>query len=119
MKARTILPLIGILLLTVISPYAQEAKISVLSPRGTPPPIPLVPMAPRLESLKGKTVYFIDVGYEGGASLLRVIMNWFSKNMPETKLVFRKKKGTYDQEDSRLWAEVKDKGDAVVMAVGH
>ncbi len=76
-------------------------------------------MAPRLDTLDGKTVYFVDVQYEGGASLLRVTMDWFSKNMPKTKLVFREKAGSYDQEDAQLWTEIKEKGDAVVMAVGH
>jgi hypothetical protein len=119
MRTKTACLLLGTLLLVVVSPYAQEAKISVLSPRGTPPPIPLVPMAPRLDSLDGKTVYFVDVKYEGGASLLRVIMDWFSKNIPKANLVFREKGGTYDQEDPQLWAEIKNKGDAVIMAVGH
>lgn len=76
-------------------------------------------MAPRIDSLDGKTVYFVDVKYEGGASLLRVIMDWFSKNMPKTNLVFREKGGSFDEEDSKLWAEIKSKGDAVIMAVGH
>ena len=120
MKIRISCLLMGVLLLGATSAsYAQEAKISVLNPRGTPPPIPLIPMAPRLTSLDGKSVYFIDIKYEGGASLLRQIMDWFAKNMPKTNLVFREKAGTYDQEDTKLWAEIKEKGDAVIMAVGH
>jgi len=76
-------------------------------------------MAPRPASLDGRTVYFVDVKYEGGASLLRAIMDWFSQNMPKTNLVFKEKAGSYDQEDTPLWNEIKNKGDAVVMAVGH
>jgi hypothetical protein len=98
---------------------AQDGKITVLSPRGTPPPIPLVPMAPRPPRLDGKTVYFVDIKYEGGASLLRAIMDWFARNIPTANLVFREKAGSYDQEDTKLWAEIKQKADAVVMAVGH
>jgi hypothetical protein len=112
--------LAGVLLLAVISPaYTQEARITVLNPRGNPPPIPLVPMAPRPASLDGKTVYFVDVKYEGGASLLRAVMDWFGKNMPAANLVFREKAGSYDQEDAKLWAEIRKKADAVIMAVGH
>jgi hypothetical protein len=99
--------------------FSQEGKITVLNPRGTPPPIPLVPMAPRPATLEGKTVYLVDVRYEGGASLLQAIMEWFSKNLPKTNVVFREKGGPYDQEDPKLWAEIKDKADAVIMAVGH
>jgi len=99
--------------------FAQEAKVTVLNPRGTPAPIPLVPMAPRLATLDGKTVYLVDIKYEGGASLLQAITEWFSKNLPKTNLVFREKGGPYDQEDPKLWAEIKDKADAVIIAVGH
>jgi len=113
------LPLIALLLTMVSWGQAQEGKITVLSPRGTPPPIPLVPMAPRPASLDGRTVYFIDIKYEGGASLLHEIMDWFAKNIPTANLVFREKAGSYDQEDTKLWAEIKQKADAVVMAVGH
>lgn len=112
--------LVGVLLLATISAaHAQEGKITVLSPRGNPPPIPLVPMASRPASLDGKTVYFIDIKYEGGASLLRAIMDWFAKNIPTANLVFREKAGSYDQGDTKLWAEIKQKADAVIMAVGH
>jgi len=103
----------------VCAGLAQEAKITVLNPRGNPPAIPLVPMAPRLEALDGKTVYLVDIKFEGGASLLQAIMEWFSKNMPKANLVFREKGGTYEQEDPKLWAEIKNKADAVIMAVGH
>ena len=99
--------------------YAQDGKITVLNPRGTPPPIPLAPMAARPSSLDGKTIYFVDVKYEGGASLLKAIMEWFAQNVHTAKLEFREKAGSYDQEDTKLWAEIKAKGDAVVMAVGH
>jgi hypothetical protein len=120
MKKRFKSLLAGALLLAIVSvSYAQEGKISVLNPRGTPPPIRLVPMAPRPASLDAKTVYFIDIKYEGGASLLKAVMAWFTQNIPTAKLVFREKAGTYDQEDTKLWAEIREKADAVILAVGH
>ena len=120
MKTKIAFLLTGILLLSLMpAVVAQDAKITVLNPRGTPPPTPLIPMAPRLNSLEGKTIYFIDIKYEGGASLLREIMAWFTQNIPTAKLVFMEKAGFYDQEDPKQWAEIKQKADAVVMAVGH
>ncbi len=110
----------AIVLLSLLSTVsAQDAKITVLSPKGTPPPTPLVPMAPRLASLDGKTVYFMDIGYDGGASLLRETMAWFTQNAPTAKLEFRAKTGTHEQEDAKLWEEIKQKADAVVIAIGH
>ena len=43
----------------------SEAKVETLNPKGTPPPIQLLPMAPRLGSLDGKTVYLVDTGIRG------------------------------------------------------
>jgi hypothetical protein len=112
--------LAGVLLCVLLAAgYTQEAKIAVLNPRGNPPPTPLVPMAPRPAGLDGKTVYFVDIKYEGGASLLRAIMDWFTANIPTANLVFREKAGSYEQEDAKLWGEIKEKSDAVIMAVGH
>jgi hypothetical protein len=120
MKIKTACILAAILFLSLVPTVsAQDAKITVLNPKGTPPPTPLIPMAPRLTSLEGKTIYFIDIKYEGGASLLREIMAWFSENIPTAKLVFRENQGSYDEEAPALWAEIKQKADAIVMAVGH
>ena len=41
----------------------QGEKITVLNPRGTPPTVELIPLAPRLESLTGKTIYIVDVNF--------------------------------------------------------
>jgi hypothetical protein len=113
------LPATVLLFAAIMTADAQDGKITVLNPKGIPPQTPLAAMAPRPASLDGKTVYFVDIKYEGGASLLRAIMDSFAGSMPSTNLVFREKAGLFDQEDAKLWAEIKDKADAVVLAVGH
>jgi len=45
-----------------------EGKIEALNPRGMPPAIQLIPMAPRLTSLDGKTVYLVSDGFPGAES---------------------------------------------------
>lgn len=106
--------------LSVVSALqAEEAKITVLNPRGQAPSIPLVPMALRLDTLDGKTVYLVDVRFEGGKSFLLEMKDWFAKNMPTVKTVFREKAGPYMDDDPKLWAEIKEKGDAMIMAIGH
>ncbi|HKV05072.1 MAG TPA: hypothetical protein VJO53_08205 [Candidatus Acidoferrales bacterium] len=96
-----------------------EAKIEGLNPKGTPPPIQLIPMAPRLGSLDGKTVYLVDTGFEGGGFLLQQIQLWFGRNMPSVNAVFRRKAGPYAEDDPALWNEIKEKGHAAIMAIGH
>ena len=99
--------------------HAQESRIAAMNPRGTPPPIRLIAMAPRLDTLDGKTVYFVDVRYVGADVFLKEMMSWFSTNMPKVKLEFRQKAGPYAENDPQLWDEIRQKGDAVIMAIGH
>ncbi len=94
-------------------------KFVVLSPLGTPPPIQTLAMAPRLNSLDGKTIYIVDDGFPGGEVLLKEMAAWFNQNMPSVNVVFRTKAGPFEYEDPRLFAEIKEKADAVIMGMGH
>ncbi len=96
-----------------------EGKVETLNPKGTPPPIQLLPMAPRVGSLDGKTVYLVDTGFEGGGFLLNQIQLWFNRNTPSVTVVFRRKAGPYAEDDPALWKEIKEKGHAAIMAIGH
>jgi len=102
-----------------IAASSGEGKITAVNPKGTPPPIQLIPMAPRLDTLNGKTVYLVDTGFHGSDVLLHQIEAWFGRNMPSVTVVFRRKAGPYMEDDPSLWKEIKAKGNAVIMAVGH
>ncbi len=95
-------------------------KITVLNPLGTPPPIKLKTMAPRLDTLDGKTIYLVDDGYIGGDNLLYEIQDWFKANYPKTTAIYKRKGGMgFEAEDPALWAEMKEKADAIIIALGH
>jgi hypothetical protein len=99
---------------------APAAKITVLNPLGTPPPIKLKNMAPRLDTLDGKTIYIVDDGFVGGDNLLLEMVDWFAKNYPNTKTVFRRKGGGgFDVEDPKVWAEIKQNANGVIIGLGH
>ena len=98
---------------------AVEPKFTVLSPMGIPPAIKMLPMAARLNTLDGKTIYIVDDGFVGGDVLLKEMAAWFSRNMPSVNAVYRRKVGGFPDDDPALWAEIKAKGDAVIMGVGH
>jgi len=100
-----------------VTPAGQ--KITVLSPMGTPPPIQLKPMAPRLDTLDGKTIYVVDQGYLGTDNLLKEMIVWFEREFPKTKFVFKRLDRTMGGQTPTLWAEIKEKGDAMVMGLGH
>lgn len=94
-------------------------KIAVLNPKGIPPGIQLVPMAPRLDTLNGKTIYLVSDGFAGADRFLAQIAIWFQKNMPSVKTVYRLKAGSYFDPDPKLTAEIKANGNAMIMAYGH
>jgi hypothetical protein len=97
-----------------------DQKITVLSPMGVPPAIELKPMAPRLDTLDGKTVYLVNDGYLSTDILLGEMQAWFKANMPKVNTVYKVKGGGgFTAEDPALWAEIKEKADAVVMGMGH
>ena len=98
---------------------AGAVKVTALNPRGLPPPITLVPMAPRLATLDGKTVYLVSDGFPGADAFLNQISIWFKKNMPSVATVYRLKAGGFADDDPKLFAEIKAKGQAVIMAIGH
>lgn len=104
---------------TKATAQAEEPKFTALSPKGTPPPVNRFPMAPTLSTVDGKTIYLVDTGFLGADEIIKQIANWFQQNMPNVKVVSRKKAGTYPEEDPKLWAEIKANANATIMAIGH
>jgi hypothetical protein len=102
------------------SPAALSgAQFTALNPKGSPPPVKLIPMAPRLDTIHGKTIYLVDTGFMSGGVLLEQMQIWFQKNYPDVTTVFRKKAGAYMEDDPPLWKEIKASGNAAIMAIGH
>jgi hypothetical protein len=98
---------------------AQEPKITVLNPMGQPPPIARVPMAPRFTTLEGKTIYIVDINFTDTHQLFTEMQKLLSEKYPKTTFIVRTKIGTYFEDDKKLWDEIKDKGGAMIMGVGH
>jgi hypothetical protein len=94
-------------------------KITVLNPMGTPPPITRKPQAPRLDTLDGKTIYFVNTGYIGTDRLMDVLMEWFKTNYPKTTIVQKRSRGGMTGVDKNLWAEIGEKADGVILGLGH
>jgi hypothetical protein len=95
------------------------SKVATLNPKGTPPAISLIPMAPRLDTLDGKMIYLVSDGFAGADRFLAQIAIWFQKNMPGVKTTYRLKAGGLAGDDPKLWAEIKADGNGMIMAYGH
>ena len=100
-------------------PSASEEIMTVLNPMGTPPPIQAKQMAPRLDTLEGKTIYFVNTGYIGTDRLMDVMSDWFKTNYPKTDVVIKRSAGGMTGVDKALWAEIDEKGDAAIIGLGH
>ena len=98
----------------VLNPEAQRTPVLEGSGAG----IPSWSMAPRLDSLDGKTVYLVNQGFGGSDLFLEQFQAWFAENMPTVKTVVRRKTGFIFRDDTKdLWKEIKEKGDAVIFGV--
>jgi hypothetical protein len=94
-------------------------KVTVLRPQGKASPIQLIPMAPRLETLKGKTIYIVDMNFPRTHQFFEEMQKMLASRYPEATWVLRTKIGTYFHNDPELWAEIKEKGDGVIIGIGQ
>jgi hypothetical protein len=97
----------------------EDPILTVLNPLGTPPPIKLLPMAPRLDTIKGKTIYIVNDGYPGSNILLGELKAVMEERHPDTKFIYRDKPGGMGGKIQELWDEINEKGDAMILALGH
>ena len=76
-------------------------KITVMNPVGYPPKITPKPMAPRLESLDGKTLYLVDPRFDDSGLFLRQVQNWFADHMPSVKTNLVEMSSVYTKDDPK------------------
>ncbi len=99
---------------------SKEKLIAVLNPAVTEKLAERMPLAPRLDTLKGKTLYLVDMNYEGigGTPVMKEMQAWFAGNMPGTKTILKLKSGNYVEDDPALWKEIAaNNGDGVILGV--
>lgn len=94
--------------------------ITVLNPAIESQMVDRVPLSPRLDTLEGKTIYMVDIGWGGpdaAYSVFEEIQSWFAQNIPSVKTVIKRKKGMYTVDDPALWKEIKQNAQAAIMGV--
>jgi len=102
-------------------PVVTNTMITALNPAVTPQLAKRIPLAPRLDTLEGKTIYLVDTDWGGmgqNDGILQEMQAWFAEHMPNVQTIIKVKKGNFVTDDPALWKEIADnKGDGVVLGV--
>jgi len=96
-----------------------SAKITVYNPMGYPPRVTGKALAPRLESLDGKTLFLVDCRFDDAGLLLEQMQHWFEEHLPTTTMRMVRLSNMYARDDPQLWAQIKAEGDGAIIGVGH
>ena len=96
-----------------------DAKITVLNPVGFAPVVTRKELAPRLETLAGKTVYLVDCRFDDSDIFLGQIQAWFAEHMPAVRTVLKRISSVYLNDDPTTWEEIRARGHAAIVGVGH
>ena len=91
--------------------------ITVHDPRGFPPKVTGKRLAPRLESLDGKTVYLVDCLFDNSEVFMNLLRDWFLEHLPTVDVrTIKPRQSWVDDPDMR--ATVAADGDGAILGVG-
>ena len=94
-------------------------RLTVMNPVGYPPKITPKPMAPRLGSLDGRTLYLVDPRFDDSGLFLRQVQSWFADHMPSVMTKLVEMSSVYTKDDPKTWEMIKANGDGAIIGVGH
>ena len=98
---------------------AANDKVTVLNPTGFAPVVTPKNLAPRLDTLAGKTVYLVDCRFDDSDVFLEQVRGWFGEHMPAVRTVIKPLSSVYLRDDPTTWEEIKARGHAAILGVGH
>jgi hypothetical protein len=94
-----------------------ERKVSVLNPAGYPPQVTARGMAPSLETLQGKRVFLVDIGFENSDNFIRQLHGWLEEHEPGIRTEVVRMRDQH-QPDPELYGRIAAEGDAAIIGVG-
>jgi hypothetical protein len=96
---------------------AVGQKLTVLDPRGYPPKVEATGMAPALETLQGKKLFLVDVGFENSNNFMAQLHGWFADHEPGIRTEVVRMRDQH-QPDPELYGRIAAEGDAAIIGVG-
>jgi hypothetical protein len=95
------------------------STVTVLNPVGFPPKVSRQTPAARLDGLEGKTVYLVDCRFDDSDIFLGQMQAWFAQHLPRVRTVVKRISNVYLNDDPTTWEEIKARGSAAILGVGH
>ena len=92
-------------------------NLAVLNPVGYPPKITGRGLAPSLDTLAGKTLFLVDVGFENSDSFMQQVQRWLADHQPSTRTHVVRWKNQHAP-DPALCEQIRAEGDAAILGVG-
>ena len=91
--------------------------LTVHDPRGYPPQVTGKPLAPRLQSLEGQTLYLVDCLFDNSDAFMEQLRLWFAEHLSAVVTrVIKPRESWVDDPDMR--ARIELDGDAAILGVG-
>jgi len=101
---------------------SNEQLITVLNPAISSRMVERIPLAPRTNTLEGKTIYLVDLQWGGpkaAYSVFEEMQDWFARNMPSVKVEIRRASSGWMGDDAALRKEIiSKKAGGVVIGIG-
>ncbi len=95
----------------------MSQTLTVHDPRGTPPMVTGKRLAPRLESLDGKTIYLVDCLFDNSDVFMGELLDWFGNNLPAVEArIVKPRESWVDDPDMRK--RIENDGDGAILGVG-
>ena len=94
-------------------------RITVLNPMGFAPKVRRRALAPRLDTLDGKTLYLVDCRFDDSGVFLQQVQAWLGAHLPAVRTVLKPISSVYLHDDPATWEEIRAKGHAAILGVGH
>ena len=95
----------------------MASQLTVHDPRGYPPKVTGKRLAPRPESLDGKTVYLVDCLFDNSAEFMDQLQRWFAEHLPAVKTKIIQPRESW-VDDPGMRAAIEKDGDAAILGVG-
>ena len=89
----------------------------VLSPLGFPPKVTAKGLAPSLQTLQGRKIFLVDVGFENSDAFMVQLAGWLEEHHPEVSTEVVRWENQH-RPDPVLGARIGDEGGAAILGVG-